>query len=226
MTSGKESAQIAILRILCIAFMLSAHVRPPGDAGTGAAADAIALIQALWVDFLGRAGLAGLSFADLRFAAPSALLLLAAFAALHAWRGGSPVLAALGEFARRGLLVVLFLGVAGTLSEAACGAFLAALSTSSLEIYLLHLPLFNAMWILWNSAIGPPEGWSWVGLFLTSSAAAIAAGRLLAHALDRSPAAAQIAFRGRIRRRDVAVGAPLSRRIASAIPRGDIGGDA
>lgn len=57
-----ESTQIRICRILCIFFMMSVHVNPglsnPSLVSTGS----LALVGAVWGDFLGRASVAALSF--------------------------------------------------------------------------------------------------------------------------------------------------------------------
>ncbi len=57
-----ESTQIRICRVLCIFFMMSVHVNPglsnPSLVSTGS----LALVGAVWGDFLGRASVAALSF--------------------------------------------------------------------------------------------------------------------------------------------------------------------
>lgn len=64
--------------------------------------------------------------------------------------------------------------------------------------YLMHVPLFGLLWVVWRSLVGGPLEPSYVVYFLVGPAVAFAAAVPVGLALDRAPRVLQIALRGRI----------------------------
>jgi hypothetical protein len=64
--------------------------------------------------------------------------------------------------------------------------------------YLMHVPLFGVLWVLWRSLDGGPLEPSYAIFFLAGPVAAFAVAVPVGLALDRAPRVLQIALRGRI----------------------------
>jgi fucose 4-O-acetylase-like acetyltransferase len=64
--------------------------------------------------------------------------------------------------------------------------------------YLMHVPLFGVLWVLWRSLVGGPLEPSYAIFFLAGPVAAFAVAVPVGLALDRAPRVLQIALRGRI----------------------------
>jgi fucose 4-O-acetylase-like acetyltransferase len=103
----------------------------------------------------------------------------------------------LRDLLRRGLLVLGVLVTSALLVSGRARDLLVPLERRIFETYLLHVPLFGVMFMVWTGLIGQPTDWSYLLFFLLAPVAAIAAGIPFGGLCDRLPGWMQIVLRGK-----------------------------
>ncbi|MFN6951150.1 MAG: acyltransferase family protein [Albidovulum sp.] len=92
----------------------------------------------------------------------------------------------------------LLLALTQSLMSAVRGLKLYRVGRHAYLAYLMHVPLFGVLWVIWRALFGDASDPSYVLFFLGSPFAAFAAAIAFGLALDRAPEVLQIALRGRI----------------------------
>ena len=138
----------------------------------------------------------------IRVAAPAAALIVGGLVLVNVlpWERTGPV-AELEDLLRRSLLVIGMLRLSALLTGTRAGNWLLPLERRIFETYLLHVPLFGVLWVVWTSFIGGQLEASYVLFFLFAPALAIAAGTAFGTLCDRAPAPLQKLLRGKSRQR-------------------------
>lgn len=98
-------------------------------------------------------------------------------------------------------LTVAFLMATAYLVNSRFSASILIFEPSIFLTYLLHVPLFGIIWVVWSRLIGGAQDPSYGLFFVAAPVLAILAGSALGHLLNYAPSMVQAILRGQIKRK-------------------------